>query len=71
MLAGDDMAKYSICGHPDNDEPSMRTCLESVAGWGVELGVVDFHGTDRMGLILLRHQESRRLRYSIRSVIGH
>jgi len=35
------MAKYSICGHPYNDEPSMRTCLESVAGCGEELVVVD------------------------------
>ena len=35
------MAKYSICGLPYNDEPSMRTRLESVAGCGEELVVVD------------------------------
>jgi glycosyltransferase involved in cell wall biosynthesis len=30
-----------------NDEPNMRACLESVAGWGNELIVVDSHSTDK------------------------
>ena len=30
-----------------NDEPNMRACLESVAGWAAELIVVDSHSTDR------------------------
>jgi len=36
------MAKYSVCDLAYNDEPSMRTRLESVAGCGEELVVVDF-----------------------------
>lgn len=42
MLAGHDMAQYSVCGLAYNDEPSMRARLESVAGCGEELVVVDF-----------------------------
>jgi len=42
VLAGDDMTKYSVYGLAYNDEPSMRTRLESVAGSGEELDVVDF-----------------------------
>jgi len=50
------MAQFSVCGLAYNDEPHMRACLESVAGWRVELVVVDFHGTDRLGRhILPRH----------------
>jgi len=36
------MAQFSVCGLAYNDEPSMRTRLESVAGCGEELVVVDF-----------------------------
>ena len=36
------MVKYSVCVIPHNDEPGMRARLESVAGWGEELVVVDF-----------------------------
>ena len=34
-----------------NDEPNMRACLESVAGWAAELIVVDSHSTDRTAAI--------------------
>ncbi len=34
-----------------NDEPNMRACLESVAGWGDELLVVDSHSIDRTAAI--------------------
>lgn len=34
-----------------NDEPNMRACLDSVAGWGAELIVVDSHSTDRTAAI--------------------
>jgi len=34
-----------------NDEPNMRACLESVAGWGDELIVVDSHSTDQTAAI--------------------
>ena len=68
MLAGDDMAKYSVCDLAYNDEPHMRTRLESVAGCGEELVVVDFHGTDRTGRhILPRHRSLDG--YGIRSVL--
>ena len=30
-----------------NDEPNMRACLASIAGWAAELIVVDSHSTDR------------------------
>lgn len=36
------MAQYSVYGLAYNDEPSMRARLESVAGCGEELVVVDF-----------------------------
>ena len=36
------MVKYSVCVIPHNDEPGMRSRLESVAGWGEESVVVDF-----------------------------
>jgi glycosyltransferase involved in cell wall biosynthesis len=36
-----------------NDEPNMRACLESVAGWGDELIVVDSHSTDKTTAIAL------------------
>jgi hypothetical protein len=62
------MAKYSVCDLAYNDEPSMRTCLESAAGCGEELVVVDFHGTDRLGrYILPRHRSLDG--YGIRSVL--
>ena len=68
MLAGHDMAQYSVCGLAYNDEPSMRALLESVAGCGEELVVVDFHGTDRTGRhILPRHRSLDG--YGIRSVL--
>ena len=34
-----------------DDEPNMRACLESVAGWGDELIIVDSHSTDRTATI--------------------
>jgi len=34
-----------------NDEPNMRACLESVAGWADEVIVVDSHSTDRTAAI--------------------
>jgi glycosyltransferase involved in cell wall biosynthesis len=34
-----------------NDEPNMRPCLASVAGWAQELIVVDSHSTDRTAAI--------------------
>ncbi|HET9868453.1 MAG TPA: glycosyltransferase, partial [Nitrospira sp.] len=34
-----------------NDEPNMRPCLESVAGWAAELIVVDSHSSDRTAAI--------------------
>ncbi len=34
-----------------NDEPNMRACLESVAGWAAELIVVDSHSTDKTAAI--------------------
>ena len=41
------MFKLSIYGIAYNDEPNMQACLESVAGWGDELIVVDSHRIDR------------------------
>jgi glycosyltransferase involved in cell wall biosynthesis len=34
-----------------NDEPNMRPCLDSVAGWADELIVVDSHSSDRTAAI--------------------
>ena len=34
-----------------NDEPNMRACLESLAGWASELVVVDSHSTDQTAAI--------------------
>jgi glycosyltransferase involved in cell wall biosynthesis len=34
-----------------NDEPNIRACLASVAGWAEELVVVDSHSTDRTAAI--------------------
>jgi glycosyltransferase involved in cell wall biosynthesis len=45
------MSKLSIYVIAYNDEPNMRACLESVAGWGDELIVVDSHSTDRTAAI--------------------
>jgi len=44
-------AKLSVYVIAYNDEPNMRACLESVAGWGDELIVVDSHSTDRTAAI--------------------
>jgi glycosyltransferase involved in cell wall biosynthesis len=44
-------AKISVYVIAYNDEPNMRACLESVAGWGDELVVVDSHSTDRTAAI--------------------
>ena len=38
-------AKLSVYVIAYNDESNMRACLESVAGWGDELIVVDSHST--------------------------
>jgi glycosyltransferase involved in cell wall biosynthesis len=62
------MAKYSVCDLAYNDEPHMRACLESVADWGVELVVVDFHGTDRLGRHILPRRRSLD-GYGIRSAL--
>ena len=43
--------KVSVYVIAYNDEPNMRACLESVAGWGDELIVVDSHSTDRTAAI--------------------
>jgi len=43
--------KISVYVIAYNDEPNMRACLESVAGWGDELIVVDSHSTDRTAAI--------------------
>jgi glycosyltransferase involved in cell wall biosynthesis len=43
--------KVSVYVIAYNDEPNMRACLESVAGWGDELVVVDSHSTDRTAAI--------------------
>ena len=40
------MSKVSVYVIAYNDEPNMRACLESVAGWADELIVVDSHSTD-------------------------
>lgn len=40
------MSKVSAYIIAYNDEPNMRACLESVAGWADELIVVDSHSTD-------------------------
>ena len=45
------MSKLSVYVIAYNDEPNMRACLESVAGWGDELVVVDSHSTDRTSAI--------------------
>ena len=45
------MFKLSVYVIAYNDEPNMRACLESVAGWGDELIVVDSHSTDRTAAI--------------------
>jgi glycosyltransferase involved in cell wall biosynthesis len=44
-------AKLSVYVIAYNDEPNMRACLESVAGWGDELIVVDSHSRDRTAAI--------------------
>jgi len=43
--------KVSVYVIAYNDELNMRACLESVAGWGDELIVVDSHSTDRTAAI--------------------
>ena len=45
------MTKLSVYVIAYNDEPNMRACLESVAGWGDELIVVDSHSTDKTATI--------------------
>ena len=45
------MSKISVYVIAYNDEPNMRACLESVAGWGDELIVVDSHSTDQTAVI--------------------
>ena len=45
------MFKLSVYVIAYNDEPNMRACLESVAGWGDELIVVDSHSTDKTAAI--------------------
>ncbi len=45
------MSKLSVYVIAYNDEPNMRACLESVAGWTDELIVVDSHSTDRTAAI--------------------
>ena len=45
------MSKLSVYVIAYNDEPNMRACLESVAGCGDELIVVDSHSTDRTAAI--------------------
>ncbi|MDW7648674.1 MAG: glycosyltransferase family 2 protein [Nitrospiraceae bacterium] len=45
------MSKLSVYVIAYNDEPNMKACLESVAGWGDELIVVDSHSTDRTAVI--------------------
>lgn len=45
------MSKLSVYVIAYNDEPNMKACLESVAGWGDELIVVDSHSTDRTAAI--------------------
>ena len=45
------MFKLSVYVIAYNDEPNMRACLESVAGWGDELIVVDSHSNDRTAAI--------------------
>ncbi len=45
------MSKLSVYVIAYNDEPNMQACLESVAGWGEELIVVDSHSTDRTAVI--------------------
>ena len=43
--------KLSVYVIAYNDEPNMRACLESVAGWGDELIVVDSHSADQTAAI--------------------
>ena len=45
------MSKLSVYVIAHNDEPNMKACLETVAGWGDELIVVDSHSTDRTAVI--------------------
>jgi glycosyltransferase involved in cell wall biosynthesis len=45
------MSKLSVYVIAYNDESNMRSCLESVAGWGDELIVVDSHSTDQTAAI--------------------
>jgi len=45
------MPKLSVYIIAYNDEPNMRACLESVAGLGDELIVVDSHSTDQTAAI--------------------
>jgi glycosyltransferase involved in cell wall biosynthesis len=45
------MSRLSVYVIAYNDEPNMRACLESVAGWAAELIVVDSHSTDRTAAI--------------------
>jgi len=40
------MSNISVYVIAYNDEPNMRACLDSVAGWADELIVVDSHSTD-------------------------
>ena len=44
-------AKLSVYVIAYNDESNMRACLESVAGWGDELIVVDSHSRDQTAAI--------------------
>jgi hypothetical protein len=56
MLAGDDMAKYSVCDLAYNDEPHMRACLDSVAAvarswlWSISTVPIDWVGTYCRGI---------------------
>ncbi len=45
------MAKCTVYVIAYNDEPNMRACLESAAGWADELIVIDSHSTDRTAAI--------------------
>lgn len=45
------MSKVSVYVIAYNDEPNMRACLESVAGWADELIVVDSHSTDKTAAV--------------------
>lgn len=45
------MSKLSVYVIAYNDEPNMRACLQSAAGWADELIVVDSHSADRTAAI--------------------